>query len=208
MADSDTEICNMALGHLAIDNDIGELDTDRTVEARVCRKFFTTCRDQTLRDFPWPFAKKLVELAVITDSEDDDHPTEEWDYQYQMPSDCVMPRRIQSGTRNDARDSRVPYLESYGDAGLVIFTDMDSAVLEYTKRVDEAIRYPADFAMALSLRLASYIAAQVTGGDPFKLGLKAMQMYRIELSIARANAGNEEQPEEQPNAESIRARDA
>src|ERR1044071_5881014 len=117
MATSATEICNMALGHLGIDNDIGDLDTDRTVEARVCRKFYETTCDQVLRDFAWPFAKKLVALALITDAEDDDHPTDEWDYQYEVPSDSVMLRRIVSGTRNDSRDSRVAYLESNGDSG-------------------------------------------------------------------------------------------
>lgn len=208
MADSDTEICNMALGHLGVDNDIAELDTERSVEARVCRKFFDTTRDQCLRDFPYPFAKKIETLSEITNAEDDDddHPTDEWDYQYAVPSDCLMPRRILSGSRQDSRDTRVPFLESYGDAGQVIFTDKDEAVLEYTKRVDEAVRYPADFAMMMSLRLAAVIAPQLTGGDPFKLGERCLAKYMMELKIARANAANEEQPEEHPDAESIRAR--
>jgi hypothetical protein len=208
MADSDTEICNMALGHLGIDAEIGILSTERSAEARACRKYFTTVRDQCLRDFPYPFSKKLATLAEITNAEDDEdtHPTEEWDYQYAVPSDCLMPRKIQSGTRQDTRDSRVAFLEAYGDSGQVIFTDMDDAILEYTKRVDSAVRYPADFVMACSLRLAAVIAPQLTGGDPFKLGIQALQKYKIEISIAKANAANEEQPEETPDAEWIRAR--
>lgn len=207
MADSDTDICNMALGHLGIDNDIAELETERSAEARACRKFFATVRDQCLRDFPYPFARKRVALSLITDSEDDDHPTDEWDYQYGLPSDCLMPRRIISGTRQDTRDTRTSFLEAHGDSAQVIYTDMEDAELEYTKRVTEAGRYPADFAMAVSLRLAAVIAAQLTGGDPFKVGVQALQKYRLEMSIAKANAANEEQQEEHPEAESIRARE-
>lgn len=201
MASSDTEICNMALGHLMVDNDISELSTERSLEARSCRKYYETVRSQVLRDFPWPFAKRLVTLALV-----EEDPSDEWAYSYRYPSDCLMLRRILSGTRNDSRDTRVPYLETGDDTGKLIYTDMEDAVMEYTKRITDVQVYPDDFVMMLTLRLSAVIAPQVTGGDPFKLGVQALQKYMMELRLARGNAASEEQPEENSEAEWIRGR--
>jgi len=204
---SETEICNLALGHLGAGKEIANLETDRSQEAAACRRFYDDCRDATLRDFSWPFATKIAPLGLVTDSEDDDHPTEEWTYQYQVPSDSLMFRKIQSGTRNDSRGTKVPYRLAYGDSGTVVFTDKEDAVGEYTIRVDDPLRYSSDFVMALSLRLASYIAPQVTGGDPFKMGDRALKLYEFEISKARASALNEEQPEQEPDSEFISTRE-
>jgi len=202
MADSDTEICNMALGHLGIDNEIATLATDRSPEARACRKFFATIRDQALRDFPYSFARKFATLSLVQSD-----PTDYWAYSYRMPSDCLMPRRIVSGILQDTRQSRIAYDEGSDNDGMLIYTSQTDAVLEYTKRAATATFYPVDFVMACSLRLASVIAPQLTGGDPFKLGVQCLQKYRLENSIAMTNNANASQPEENPPAESIRARD-
>ncbi len=72
--------------------------------------------------------------------------------------------------------------------------------------MDEVNQYPDDFKMAMSLRLAGAIAPMVTGGDPFKLGVQALQKYRIEISMAASNAANAENPDSPPEAEWIRGR--
>lgn len=203
MADSDTEICNMALGHLGIDADIAALTTDRTPEARACRKFFSTTRRQTLRDYNWPFAKKFADLALVEEEPND----AEWGYSYRLPSDCLMARRVLNGNRNPSRDNETKFIEGADSSGSLIYTDQEDAVLEYTYLNSTATQYPDDFVMAMSLRLAAVIAPQLTGGDPFKLGVLCLQKYKLEMSMAVANAGNSQRPEEPPMAESIRARD-
>jgi hypothetical protein len=47
---------------------------------------------------------------------------------------------------------------------------------------------------------------RVTTTNPTKLRDDAFQLYQLQLGIARANALNEEQPEEEPDAELIRSR--
>jgi hypothetical protein len=199
---SETEIANLALSHLNIGKEIANLETEKSEEAGACRRFYDTARDETLRDFAWPFATKFVTLAPVADN-----PTTEWGKSYRYPSDCVFFRRILSGLRNDTRQSRVPYKVTQDAAGLLIFTDLADAVAEFTIRETDPSKYPSDFTMAFSMRLAALIAPRLTGGDPFKVGERAMRLYQIEIERARATAFNEQQNEEPPESEFIRARD-
>jgi hypothetical protein len=55
--------------------------------------------------------------------------------------------------------------------------------------------------------LAGYIAPRVTGGDPFKLGERAVRFYDYEISKAESAAINEEQPDQTPESTFITARE-
>lgn len=198
---SDTEICNLALSHLRVAKEIANLETERSQEASACRRFYETARDASLRDFAWAFATKISTLPLV-----EEDPNDEWAYSYRYPTDCLKIRRILSGDRNDTRDTRVPYKIIQDSSGLLILTDKEDAELEYTIRADDPQRYPADYIMALSFRLAAYIAPRVTGGDPFKLGERAMRMYMLEVGMAQGSDLNEEQPDVTPDSEFIRAR--
>lgn len=195
------EICNLALSHVGVGKEIATFDTEKSQEAQACRRFYDPARLAALRDFAWPFATKFVTLGLIKSS-----PTTEWAYSYQYPSDCLKFRRILSLIRNDTRQSRIPFRFVYGQSGQEIYTDQDSAQAEYTVDVNDTSRFPPDFVIALSYRLAAMIAPRVTGGDPFKLGPQALQLYALEISKASANAANEEQEEESPDSEFVRAR--
>jgi hypothetical protein len=201
MPASQTEICNMAISHLGGSREIGDFTTDQSAEASACRRFWDVCRDKVLRSYPWGFAKKTATLALVALN-----PTDEWSYSYQYPSDCVMFRRIQSGTRLDSRQTRIPCEIVRGPAGKLILTDQANAVADYTERITETGYWESDFVLSFSLLLASYIAPRVTGGDPHGMGKRAMQMWGMETSTAEADASNEQQPEEDPGSEFERAR--
>lgn len=194
------DICNIALTHLNISKEIASMD-ERSQEAQALRRVYPTARLATLRDFEWPFATKFVTLGLVKEN-----PTVEWAFSYQYPSDCIHFRKILSGVRNDTRQSRIPYRLAYGDAGEEIYTDRPQAQAEYTIDVQEESRFPADFVMALSFRLAFLVAPRLTGGDPFKLGDRARSLYDVEISRAKATAANEEQEEEDPESEFTRGR--
>jgi hypothetical protein len=199
---SSTEICNIALSHLNIGKEIAALDTEQSQEASACRRFYEIALDLTLRDFAWPFSSKVDVLALI-----EEDPNDEWAYSYRYPSDCIKIKRVLSGVRNDTRQSRIEYKISRDDAGLILYCDIEDAEIEYSVREEDPEKYPSDFIMAFSYRIAAYIAPRLTKGDPYKLGDKALQMYFGELSQARANALNEEQVAQDPEAEIIRARE-
>jgi len=206
MAASNTEISNLALSHIGIGKEIANLEAEKTQEAAACRRFYATALDVTLRKFAWPFASKIAALGLIetlTDTNTDAEHT----YSYRYPSDCVKARRILSGIRNDTRQSRVHYKILSDTAGRIIHTDQINAELEYTFRADDPSLYPNDFAMALSYRLAGYISARLTKGDPFKIRAEVLQLFEFEVTQARSTAGNEEQPEELPDSEFVRTRE-
>lgn len=198
---SKTSICNMALSHLGIAKPIANIDSEQSQEAAACRTFYDVSRDRVSRDVAWPFLTKIEALALV-----EENPNEEWAYAYRYPSDCLDVRKIQSGVRNETNSQRIPYKIASDDQGLLLFTDREDAILEYTVRLDNVNLYPADFMMALSYRLATYIAARLTNGDPFKLMESVMGLYRIEIQNAAANAQNEEQPDVYPDSEYVQAR--
>ncbi len=197
-----TEIANMALGHLNISSDIADLDTERSSEARSCRRFYAVARDVVLRDFDWYFARIRTELALV-----EEDPNDEWGFSYRYPSNCLMLRKIWSTQRNDSRQTQVSYEIVQDGTGSLIYTDQEDAVARYTSQVTNPNFFQPDFVLALSARLAAYIAPALTGGDPFKLGERAFQVYSLEIGRARVNAANEEQPEQEVESEFYRIRD-
>jgi hypothetical protein len=197
---SKVEICNLALFHLGNGKEIASID-ERSQEAAVVRRFFDPALEAVLRDFDWPFATKIAALAQVSVN-----PNTEWKFSYRYPSDCINIRRVLSGTRQDTAKSKVPFKIAQGPAGILIFCDIEQASIEYTVLTTNTQLFPPDFTMALSYKLAAYIAPRVTGGDPTKLGPRALQLYEYEISKAKAAALNEEQPDLQLDSEFITAR--
>lgn len=201
---SNTEIANLAISHLGIGKDIGNLDTTNSPEANAVRRFYATAQEEILRDWAWPFATKYVALGLV-----ESNPSgvaDEWDYSYRYPSDCLFIRKIASGARNDSRQGRANYIVARDTTGLLILSDMQDACIKYTVRETDESRYPPDFVMAFSYLLAFYAASRITAGDPFKNQEKMIQFYFQSLSKARANAANEEQVDENVDSEYIRGR--
>lgn len=202
MAASTTEIANLALSHLGVGKEIAALDTERSEEARACRAFYETARDEMLRGWPWPFARKFAEPTLV-----DEDPTDEWAYSYRMPSDCLFVRRILSGDRNDSRQTRIAYSIGYDPDGLaLIYTDQDDPTIEYTVKVTDVTKFAPDFVMALSYRLAAYVAPRLTKGDPFKMADRTLKLYDMSARFAAASAFNEEQVDEEVDSEFERMR--
>lgn len=199
---STTEIANMAISLLGIAKEIANLDTENSAEAKACRRFYTTIRDAVLADYPWPFATKFATLSLVATS-----PNDEWGYSYRYPADALRLRRILSGIRNDNSDSRIPYKIAQDASGQLIFTDKQSAQVEYTINITTVEFFPADFALALAYRLAGAVASKLTAGDPFKREVRCLQLYAQMIDSAQAGATEEEQPERPPESEFIRGRE-
>lgn len=199
---SKTEILNMALSHLGISKDVANIDTEQgSEEATAGRRFYDIARDYTATRIAWPFLAKLAALALIEKT-----PNSEWAFSYRYPSDCKYMKRILSGIRNDSRQTRSPYKIAQDTGGLVIFSDVENAELEYSVVADNPQLYSSDFTLAFSQYLGVLMAPRVTKGDQFNLAAKTLELFRLTVSQAQARALNEEQVEEEPDAEFIRAR--
>ena len=202
MPSSQIDIVNVALSHLSISKTVAILKTEKSEEAITARLFYDLAREATLRDFPWPFSTRILALAMVEES-----PNDEWDYSYRYPTDCLEIRRILSGMRNDTRQSRVPYRILSDGQGTLVYTDTENAEIEYTVNAVSPQFYPPDFVMAFSLYMAHLMAPRLTGGDPYKLGQRALGLYDLEINRAVKNAFNEQQIEEPPESEFIRDRE-
>lgn len=198
---SKTEMCNFALSHLGVSLEISDVETERSAEASACRRFIDQVIDEVMRDFEYPFSVKYQSLSLIESS-----PNTEWDYSYMYPSDCSKFKKILSGTRNDSRQSRIPYLIAGDGSDRIIFTDESTAVAKYIRNVTDVSIFPADVVQTISLLLASYISPRLLTGDPFKMGERAFRLYILRRATSEANALNEQQDEEDVDSEFIRSR--
>jgi hypothetical protein len=199
-------VSNLALSHLGHGTEIASLD-ERSKAAQACNRFIESARDEMLREFVWPFATKIVALGLVTDSEDVNHPTDEWVFSYRYPSDCLFFRKIQSGIRNDNGFSRVPYRLAADDQGTLVFTDRESAKAEYTSTLGQnPARWHADFELALSYRLAAYICPRIVDASVSETAQLVNALWRTSVLKAQANAANEEQEDPPPDSELLLAR--
>jgi len=201
MASSLTEIANLAISHLGTGKEIASL-TENSEEASVCNRFIDHARRSTLRDSNWPFATVFLAAGLV-----ESEPTNEWNYSYRYPADCLRLRRVLSGIRNDTHQSRVPFRMTRDATGLLIYSDQENACFEYTINETDVSRFSPDFDMALSYRLAMYIAPRLTKGDPFAMKKELGKLYLMEIDTARSNAFNEQQPDILPESEFIRGRE-
>ena len=190
----------MALGHIGHSKLIADLDTENSQESSQCRLFYDQCRDMLINDFPWSFSTRIAYLSLVEES-----PNDEWEYSYRYPSDCLNIRRVLSGLRTDTRDSVIPFKLSSDDSGSLIFCDVENAQIEYSTNIDNPELYPPFFVMAFSYLLATFISPTITGGDKFKLGERAAKFYSFYIKKAQAQDANEEQADQAPESEYIRA---
>lgn len=197
-----TELCNLAVSHLGIGDEIANLETEDSAEASACRRFFTTAFETFQRDFNYSFETKSKVLGLISSD-----PNDRYLFEYEYPSDCAIAGRIISGLITDNRQSQVPFVIVRGTSGRVIHSNWEDAELEYQFLDTESGRFPADAIMTFSYKLAELIAPRVTAGDPFGLGDKAERHYEKAKGISESNNLNEQQEEEEPLSEFIRVRE-
>lgn len=192
----------MALSHLGIGKEVANMETEKSEEASAGRRFYDIALREILRDFPWPFATKIITLSLVATG-----PNIDWGYSYRYPVDCMYARRILSGIRMDNSGSQISYKIAQDSSGNLIFCDIVDAQLEYTVYTDNPALYPPDFTLTLSYYLAHLMAPRLTSGDQFGLGKKSYQLYLAQGSKAISRGSNEEMVDRQPEAESIRLRD-
>lgn len=178
---SKTEISNLAISHLSTGKTISNFDTENSEEARACRSFYEICKRIVLSDHDWAFASRFETLGLVSSQ-----PTSEWDFSYRYPSSCLKVRRILSGERSDTLDTQIPFKIISDGTGKLIYTDQEDAQVEITRDLDDPELFSPHFTMALSFKLAMYIAPRITAGDPFNLRDKMQALYYLELSGAVA----------------------
>lgn len=157
MAESDVAIANLALTKLG-DLRITSL-SENTKPAREVNAVYTMLRDKLQRRYVWNFCKARTSLAALSDT-----PEFGFDYQYQLPSDCL--RVLQVGEFFPP-PSLADYVGSssaeYAIEGRRILSNDDGPLyLRYLARVEDPTQfdpaYDDAFAWLIAMNLADALA--------------------------------------------------
>lgn len=175
-------ICNEALGHIGVKEQIADIGDPSSVAA-ACALSYPRVLGEMLERHRWAFAEKRATLSVI----DDDELISGWIYMYALPSDLIAPRLLWSGQLQAAISDRKNYKEHYDSTGTVLLSNLADAELEYTALVEQQVRFGQQFVQALTLHLASRLARRLAE-DPDSTSLKLLR--EAELAESRAAAVN------------------
>lgn len=145
---------------------IANYSTDQSSEAIAARLIFEDELQATLRDFPWAFATKYSEPALVGGTATT-AVNLDWQYSYRMPTDCVFVRRLV--TARGRSYERTPDLFRCAEdaTGGLIFAMTDDPTIEYTAREAGTVaKADAKFRDAFAWRLAAALAPALAQVDP------------------------------------------
>lgn len=221
MALSDINICNMALGKLGRSINPIQSFTENSVEAKTCLLWYDQARRELLELHDWSFARARITMALHSDA-----PPSEWVYRYQMPSDCLLFRRIWNPLSNNLTApaasvfSGINFANGYwGDLSNTIpweledsldgqtttlLTNQANAVGIYTREMLLVQRFSPNFSNCLAWFLAQKMAISITG----KNGIEETMQKGFLGAMKTAAASDANQGVAQPirDGYSVRAR--
>jgi len=191
MALSDIDICNVAL--YAVGAKAIQSFSEDSKSSRACQAFYGLTRDLLLEEFDWNFARKFKALTVI------DLPTEEKPeirFAYQLPADCVSPRKLWPYLQRD-------YWEVLGDK---LYCNREEDVsLYYTSAITNSQLFSVAFANTLAGALATKLASIVAQDKALAKSLYEVHLLEKTAAFAMdANANNSYRGyDESPEADSF-----
>ena len=155
MSATKMQIFNAALRYIG-EGRVESADEDSD-NANILRDIYDQKRRALLRELPWNFAVKSVELAQTTNTPVD------YDYEYQLPADSLYYIGVQADR---------PDLITYEIRQDKLVTDESTFCLKYIYDITDTAQFDSLFVEALSFLLASAIAIPRTG-DPAILNAMA-----------------------------------
>lgn len=195
MAASRVSICNLAIARLPA-KAIATYE-ENSLEARECRRHYPQVIDEMLQGpHTWSFQIQRVELAALA-SNDREH---EWLHAYQVPANMghaiqLMPNLDAVGGGYPVPLPGEPYREVWGGvsqqfgvpyiiSGSTIYSNQESAILEFGVNSVEEASLPPLVVNAISAELAARIAIPVKQDRK----LKAELAEEAEIAWQRAMA--------------------
>ncbi len=193
---SDIDVCNLALSHIGASAKITTLDgTDTSAEARHCVRFYLPTLRALLEIHSWDFATRRTELVEVTNTRD------EYAYAYEAPREMAFGIAVLApGSASDA--PTLPFLKEIDPAGrMVIYTDVDDAVVRYNRYVKNTRLQSESFKRAHSWLLASDLAgAIIKGVEGMKMAAHCLEMMRTFFGQATKHDSNQRKVEPETEA--------
>jgi hypothetical protein len=185
MSDSGAiQIAKLALSHLGANIQITAFDED-LAEARQASLWYDPARRQVLSGYDWTFARKINALALHPEA-----PTDNWDFRYSYPSDCLKARQIETPQRLTNKNP-VPFEVAMNSNGTqrTILTSKEQAILRYTFDNSNTDTFSEYFKITTSYLLASYMASGLQTKRELKTEM--LNIYLAMLRMAEMHDANE-----------------
>lgn len=148
--DTDILICSDALLILGA-SPISSF-TEGTDEANTCDRLYPDIKIKTLASYPWSFSFKKIQLARLITT-----PTNEYKYEYQMPSDMIgVPRGLY-----DTSSVGANIRKEYRIMGDKILTNYETVYVDYQFNVPE-FSLPHYFVQLLKYQMVWHLALPIT----------------------------------------------
>lgn len=141
-------VCNQALGWCSSPA-IQSFD-DGTTEADLCKRFYESNYRLVLEGHPWNFAEKATQpLSALSAT-----PADEYDFQYNLPSDFIAFRSFLTSNKQKPRGFHKIRNNRF-------LTDEEDPIVIYTYRAPEQFA-PNYFGRLVALKLAADLAGPLT----------------------------------------------
>lgn len=204
---SDIDICNLALGKLGAAPIVSLLDNNP--KAAILYRMYPLLRDKLQRVYRWSFTLAYAELPALADA-----PLFEYNYAYQLPSDCLRLNLADVSIGNSIMvgmpsasigDWNFGRNQDYRIVGTKVYTNVPAPLrIQYAARVTDATQFDAAFVDTLACYVAWQLCEQLTGSAQKKNA--AAQEYQFSLREARAVNAIELPPETIPDDTFMQAR--
>ena len=176
-------ICNSAL--LKIGEERISSLSENNKRAKICNEQYEKIRDEVLRSHPWNFAIKRVQLAQLTTT-----PIFGFDYQYELPSDCLRVLRAIAGDSTLQRSADIRHQIE----GNYLLANETSVKIQYIAKITDTTYYDSNFIEALALKIAADIAYPLVQSITLKQEL--LEEYREHVQHSRTYSGQEGTPQD------------
>jgi hypothetical protein len=194
---NEVTLCNLALARISAQQ-IQALDEANSVSAQYCDLMYHPVRQALLRKFDWAFAKKTKPLALTTEK------PLNWEYEYQLPSDCLKVRGLTplegnafvvayvDGEMIYTTDPGQAYAPKYEIvAGRKIHTNLKEAHVVYTADITDLNEFDSLSLDVFRLRMAHDICMPITGKLALLSGISTeLQAAYTSASSVTANESN------------------
>ncbi len=185
------DIFNMALGFVGTRTVAsGE---ERTPEAIQCNLYWDRARRAALRDYPWSFATRRVELARKPLP---DVYAGVWRYAYALPDGCLKVQRLGQDAETGRR---TPFAIESDAAGALLLCDCAPAIAVCTFDVKEVARFDELFVLAMARRLACLVAVPLLKNNSGKVQ-ELEQLYQLALPKSQGQDASERREAPVPDA--------
>jgi hypothetical protein len=151
---TEINICNIALARLGDIGNVANIDPpEGGAQAEHCSNFYPLARNTLLVMHDWTFARKQLDLAMVTPVSDS------YFYSFAKPLDMLTLRDVRADNKS------VPFSMISNDQGQFILANEKSVQGIYTCEVVDPTFFSPLFVEALTWQLASMLAGVIMKGD-------------------------------------------